>query len=148
MPMLGKRKNFIGVSVLNGKRPGRKELPSWLWQEGDSWHYLNISKSSLLYRVIKFPPKRGIHLWPNRVVDEKIVLRLVEYLAPHNIIITKEQIMATRNLAQRGNTVILAPVDRTVLKIQVSDLERERLQPSSAQVFKIDEEAAKKFNLT
>jgi hypothetical protein len=56
--------------------------------------------------------------------------------------------MAARNLAQRGNTVILAPVDRTVLKIQVSDLERERLQPSSAQVFKIDEEAAKKFNLT
>ncbi len=148
MPMLGKRKDFIGVSVLNGKRPGRKKLPSWYWKEGDWWHLVNIYKGSLLYRVIKFPPQRGFHLWPNRVVDEKIVLRLVPYLAPHNIKVTEQQILIARCLALQNNTVIMTSVDRTILKIHVSDLERAQLQPNNAQVFKIHEEAAKKFNLT
>ena len=148
MPRLGKRKNYTGVSVLNGKRPGRKELPSWYWKEGNSWHLINICKNSLLYRVIKFPPKHGIHLWPNRVVDEKIVLRLVPYLAPHNINVTEQQLLIARSLALQGNTVVVAPIDRTILKVHVSDLERAQLQPNKAQLFKIDEEALKKFKLT
>ena len=147
MPMLGKRKNFIGVSVLNGKRPGRKELPSWFWQEGDSWHYLNISKSSLLYSVIHYRPAHGLQLWLGCIVDEKVVPRLVEYLAPYNIIITKEQIMAARNLALRGKTVIVAPGDRTILKTHVSDLERAQFQHQPLPRLKINEEAAKKLKL-
>jgi hypothetical protein len=35
-------KIFIGVFVLNGKRPGRKDLPSWYWNEGGSWHVVKI----------------------------------------------------------------------------------------------------------
>jgi hypothetical protein len=148
MPRLGKRKNYIGVSVLDGKRSGRKQLPSWWWKEGDSWHFIYVHKDSLCYMVLKYPPRRGVQLWKGRIVDEKMVLRLVPYLAPHNIIVTEQQMLTARSLALQGKTVVVAPVDRTTLKSRVSDLERAPLQPKSETRLKINEEAAKLFKQT
>jgi len=137
MPKLGKRKHYIGVSVLGSKRPGRKELPAWYWQEGNSWHSLWIYKTSLYYDVQTYCPSRGQQLWAGRHVDETVVLRLVSYLAAHNITVTEQQLLLARNIALQGKTVIMAPVDRTKLKIHISDLEGAQLQLGTSLPLKI-----------